>query len=180
MKYMLPKWQKSKEDLVREGVQQAYPRIWRYALSMTGARDRADDLVQTACLRAIERHHQFNKGTDVTKWLFRITHNLWISELRKENVRRGNGLVGIDAIDIQDPAQDIEIHIQQKELVDAVLQLPEAQRQTAILVYAEGFSYKDAAHILDIPVGTIMSRLAAARRTLTEQLRGGGVERYAG
>lgn len=172
-------WHKSKEDPVKQGVRENYTRIWRYALSMTGSRDQADDLAQAACLRAIERRHQFEVGTDVGRWLFRITHNLWISEIRRDKVRRGNGLIGIETVDIVDPSQDGHARLQHTELLEAVLHLPEAQRQTVALVYVEGFSYKDAAHILGIPRGTVMSRLAAARGTLTKKLRDVQGDRHA-
>lgn len=70
---------------------EVFPRIWRYAFSLTGSRDGADDLAQAACLRAIEKASQFKVGSHLDRWMFRITHNLWISELRKDRVRKGGG-----------------------------------------------------------------------------------------
>lgn len=148
-----------------------YPRVWRYALVLTAARDRADDLAQASCLRAMERHKQFEPGTDLARWLFRITHNLWVTELRKEKVRYGNGMGGVELADIIDTSQDIEKMGQHRELMEYVLLLPEAQRETVILVYVEGYSYKEVADILEIPIGTVMSRLAAARRSLTKRYK---------
>lgn len=155
----------------REAVATVYPRIWRYALALTGSRAEADDLAQTAALQAIERDDQFEPGTRLESWVFRITHNLWLSEIRRQKVRRGNGLVGIDLLEIADPGQIAEMKAERRELLQAVLTLPEAQRQTVVLVYVEGHSYREAAMILDLPVGTVMSRLAAARTNLAQKLR---------
>ncbi|MEO1346281.1 MAG: RNA polymerase sigma factor [Pseudomonadota bacterium] len=158
--------------IVRDGVADNYASIWRYALSLTGKRDHADDLAQAACLKAIENHWQFVPDTKIKNWLFRIAHNLWISELRRQKVRTGNGLVGIETAEIHDPRLDLYSQIENAELMAAVLGLPEAQRATSILVYAQGFSYSEAAEILDIPIGTVMSRLAAARKALALRLNG--------
>ncbi len=156
---------------LRKDLTQVFPRIWRYALTLTGSRADADDLAQSACLRAMEKAAQFDPDTHLDRWMFRITHNLWISELRRKKVRTGNGLIAIDAAEISDPSQDAEKGQERRELMQHVLHLPEAQRQTVILVYVEGYSYKDAAMILDIPVGTVMSRLAAARTVLAQKFR---------
>ncbi|MDB4224731.1 RNA polymerase sigma factor [Granulosicoccus sp.] len=156
---------------IRTELSSIYPRIWRYALVLTATRDRADDLAQAACLRAMERQKQFEPGTDLVRWVFRITHNLWINELRKEAVRRRNGLGGVELSDVIDTSQDIEKMGQQRELMEHVLHLPEAQRQTVVLTYVEGYSYKEVADILEIPIGTVMSRLATARKTLTKRYK---------
>jgi len=119
----------------------------------------------------MERQKQFEPGTDLARWVFRITHNLWITEVRKEKVRYGNGMGGVALTEIIDASQDIEKLGQQRELMEHVLLLPEAQRQTVVLTYVEGYSYKEVADILGIPVGTVMSRLAAARKTLTKRYK---------
>ncbi|WP_293572780.1 RNA polymerase sigma factor [Phaeobacter sp.] len=164
---------------MREGLAQVFPRVWRYALSLTGARAEADDLAQAACLRAMERADQFSADGHLDRWVFRIAHNLWVSEIRKQKVRRGNGLIGIEVADIVDPTQNAEMQQQRRELLQSVLHLPEAQRHTVILVYVEGYSYRDAAMILDVPIGTVMSRLAAARATLSNKFRAEEKERDA-
>ncbi len=156
---------------VRAGLPAVFPRIWRYALSLTGARERADDLAQAACLRAMEKAAQFEPGTQLDRWLFRITHSIWINEMRKEAVRRGGGLVAVEETDIADPSQNPEHDQLNREIRQQVLRLPEAQRQTVMLVYVEGYSYRDAAMILEIPLGTVMSRLATARATLGARFR---------
>lgn len=173
-------WKSSESgQSVREDLPKVFPHIWRYALSLTGTRERADDLAQAACLRAIERANQFEAGTKLDRWMFRITHNLWINELRKETVRRGGGLVAVEETDIADPNQDPESDVLGQEVRMSVMRLPEAQRQTVMLVYVEGYSYKDAAMILNIPIGTVMSRLATARATLGKKFRDRAGEKHA-
>lgn len=157
--------------VVRAGLPAVFPRIWRYALSLTGTRERADDLAQAACLRAMEKATQFEPGTRLDRWLFRITHTIWVNEMRKDAVRRGGGLIAVEEADIADPGQTPEQEVLGREIRQGVLRLPEAQRQTVMLVYIEGYSYRDAAMILDIPLGTVMSRLATARATLGAKFR---------
>ncbi|MEO1723876.1 MAG: RNA polymerase sigma factor [Pseudomonadota bacterium] len=151
---------------------QIFPRLWRYALALSGSRTEADELTQSACLRALERSAQFDPSTSLDKWVFRIIHNLWLSDRRRHKVRTGQGLVSIDVIDIVDPGLTADHHMERRELLQAILDLPEAQRQAAIIVYVEGYSYRDASMILGIPVGTVMSRLAAARNNLARQMGG--------
>ncbi|WP_238840790.1 RNA polymerase sigma factor [Roseobacter cerasinus] len=164
---------------ISAGLPAVFPRIWRYALTLTGARDRADDLAQTVCLRAMEKAEQFEPGSKLDRWLFRITHNIWVNELRKEAVRRGGGLVAVEEAEIADPRQNPEQDQIGRELRQSVLRLPETQRQTVMLVYIEGYSYRDAAEILDIPIGTVMSRLATARATLGVRFRDQEVPKHA-
>lgn len=148
------------------GLPEMLPRIWRYAFSLTGTRDGADDLSQAVGLRAIEQAAKFKPGTDLDRWLFRMTHNLWISELRRDRVRQQGGMTMVDVDEIPNRQQDPERSYDRRELLKSVLDLPEAQRVTVVLVYIEGYSYKDAAEILGIPIGTVMSRLATARASL--------------
>lgn len=169
---MLNRWRKpSAEEEVEAGLPAVFPRIWRYAFSLTGSRDGADDLAQAACLRAMEQASKFRPGTHLDRWLFRITHNLWISEIRKERVRKKGGMPMVDAADIPDPKQDPEREYDRAEIMKSVLDLPEAQKVTVVLVYVEGYSYKAAAEILDIPLATVMSRLATARANLGRKFR---------
>lgn len=133
---------------------------------LTGKQDRADDLVQSACLRALEKSEQFQPGSHFNRWMFKLTQRLWISEMRKETVRIGGGLAVLEEVPLQDEAPDPEKALLTREVVQRVMRLPEAQRATVLLVYVEGYTYREAADILDIPIGTVMSRLAAAREKL--------------
>ncbi|MEO0401594.1 MAG: RNA polymerase sigma factor [Pseudomonadota bacterium] len=147
-----------------------YPRLWRYAVSLTGRRDWADDLVQTACLRALDKADQFEPGTHLDRWLFRMTQRVWLNELRSRKVRTGGGLVPVEDIDLPDKSPGAETNILARDVLNRVNALPEAQRQSVVLVYVEGFSYKEAAEIMEIPIGTVMSRLAAARKRLNTDM----------
>jgi len=81
-------------------------------------------------------------------------------------VRLGNGVVLLDETELPTPAPGAEANIFAAEVLKGVMELPDAQRETLLLVYVEGFTYKEAAEILEIPIGTVMSRLAAARKKL--------------
>lgn len=151
---------------VRSGLEACLTRLWRYGLTLSGARDIADDLVQATCLRAIERADQFTPGTRLDRWLFSILRSIWLNEIRSRRIREGGGFVdAAEALTI-DGAREIETNILAAEVLTAIGRLPEAQRETVLLVYAEGYSYAEAAAALAIPIGTIMSRLASARAAI--------------
>jgi RNA polymerase sigma-70 factor, ECF subfamily len=153
---------------VRAGLEPSLARLWRYALVLSRARDVADDLVQATCLRAIERADQFVPGTRVDRWLFAILRSIWLNEIRSQRIREGGGFV--DAADAltTDGAREIEMNITAAAVLRAIDRLPEAQRETVLLVYGEGYSYAEAAAALGVPIGTIMSRLAAGRAALAK------------
>ncbi|MBX2854866.1 MAG: RNA polymerase sigma factor [Rhodobacteraceae bacterium] len=153
-------------DVVREGLEAVYPRLWRYCVVLTGRRDRADDVAQAACLRALEKAVLFAPESQLDRWVFRIAQRLWLNELRADAVRRGGGIAPIDSVDLIDPTPASETNIFARQVLDSVMALPEAQRITVLLVFVEGFRYREAAEILDIPIGTVMSRLTAARAKL--------------
>jgi RNA polymerase sigma-70 factor, ECF subfamily len=96
---------------------------------------------------------------------------VWLNELRSQAVRRGGGLVAVEDIDIEDRNPTPEANIFAREVLRALGGLPEVLRSTVLMVYGEGFSYREAADILDIPVGTVMSRLSAARQKLSTTLQ---------
>ena len=153
---------------VRAGLEPCLARLWRYALVLSRARDAADDLVQATCLRAIERADQFVPGTRVDRWLFAILRSIWLNEIRSQRIREGGGFVDAeDALTI-DGVREIEMNITASTVLRAISRLPEAQRETMLLVYSEGYSYAEAAAVLGVPIGTIMSRLAAGRAALAK------------
>lgn len=161
---------KSSSEEVRAALKPLYPRLWRYCRAVTGTNAGADDLAQAACLRAIDKADQFQPGTQVDRWVFKIAQSCWLNDLRAAKVRRGGGLVASEDIDIPDTRADTETNILAREVLGEVGRLPEAQRATVLLAYVEGYRYKEVAEILDIPIGTVMSRLAAARATLATRL----------
>lgn len=131
-------------------------------------RDVADDLVQSTCVRALERCAQVVDSTGVDRWLFSILHSLWVNELRAQHVRQGQGFVDVNELD--EPAEDFSFEDKHwhTQVMQRVKRLPEAQRNAVFLVYVEGFTYQEAAMTLSVPIGTIMSRLASARLTLAK------------
>lgn len=155
---------------VREGLPKVFPRLWRYALVLSSNRDTAFDLAQATCLRALENSEKFEAGSALDRWLFRIAHRIWLNELRATAVRRGGGLQPVEEIEIPDTNLSSETNIFISEVLTTVYELPEAQRVCVLLVYVEGFKYVEAAKILDIPIGTVMSRLAAARKTVSSKM----------
>lgn len=153
-----------------------FPRLWRYALVLTSNKDAANDLAQATCCRALEKADQFQAGSHLDRWVFTIAHRMWLNDLRANAVRRGGGLQAVEDIDLPDPSPDAETNYFAREVLQTVNALPEAQRATVLLVYVEGFKYAEAAKILDVPIGTIMSRLAAARKTVVAQMSNKGAK----
>jgi RNA polymerase sigma-70 factor (ECF subfamily) len=155
-------------DPVTEGIARELPRLWRYGLVLSGNRDTAEELVQATCVRALERPHQFVAGTRLDRWLVSILHSIWLNEVRSRKVRQGQGLVDADAVLVFDGLRQTETNILAGQVLREVQGLPEAQRETVYLVYVEGMTYREAAETLTVPIGTVMSRLAAARARLAQ------------
>jgi RNA polymerase sigma-70 factor, ECF subfamily len=155
---------------VRQGLDRLLPRLWRFCHVLTGDRAAAQDLAQAACLRALEREDQFVPDTRLDSWLFRIAQSVWFNTRRAERVRRGGGLVPAEEAGLIASGADAETNIYLSEVFSQVMALPEAQRATVLLVYVEGYSYQEAADLLGIPTGTVMSRLAGARDRLGRAL----------
>ncbi len=153
---------------VRLGLEPCLARLWRYALVLSSSRDAADDLVQATCVRAMERADQFAPGTRLDRWLFAILRSIWLNEVRARRIREGGGFVEAEQALTFDGAHDIEVNILTVEVLNALARLPEAQRETALMVYAEGCTYAEAAEVLDVPIGTVMSRLATVRTALAK------------
>ncbi len=150
------------------------PRLRRFARGLTGSAVEADDLVQAACERALSRAEQFQEGTRFDSWMFRIVQTIWIDQLRARNVRKEDGEVDGEKLGSDEAMRRVEARIALAEVRRAVSRLPIEQRTALLLVTVEGMSYKEAAEIVKVPVGTIMSRLARARVALQAQLDAGG------
>jgi RNA polymerase sigma-70 factor (ECF subfamily) len=159
------------ESDIRSGLTENLSRLWRYGLVLSHRRDVADDLVQQTCVRALERATQFQVGTRLDRWLFAILHSIWLNEIRSRRVREGQGFVDAEQALVVDGARETETHVMAAQVLRRVGALPDAQRAAVFLAYVEGLSYKEVAAVLDIPIGTVMSRLAAARATLAGNLK---------
>ena len=156
------------------------PRLRRFARGLAGSAAEADDLVQAACERALARSHQFQEGTRFDSWMFRIVQTIWIDQLRARDVRKEDSNVAEERLGTDAPQRGIEARIALAEVRRAVDRLPSDQRTTLMLVTVEGLSYKEAATVAGVPVGTIMSRLARARIALQQQLESGAGVRGSG
>ena len=159
------------EDLKAEMVA-LVPRLRRFAYALTGTKDEGDDLVQTACLKALERLDQYQTGTRFDSWMFRIVQTTWIDRVR--SVRRRGHTTDLDAI--PDPSDEgvgaklAETRLTLNRVRAIMADLPDAQRAVLALVAIDGFSYAEAAKILSVPVGTVMSRLARGRSRLIAEM----------
>lgn len=151
------------------------PRLWAFALRLTANQHDAEDLVQRACVRGLERAHQLQADTAPLSWMFSIVHSTWINELRARSVRSRSSMEWDDTFleTVEDPsARTPEQIVMNAQIVDAVQQLPEAQRVVMLLVAVEGLSYSETASALDIPIGTVMSRLSRARQAIGAKFSG--------
>ena len=156
----------SPQNTVREGMSAVYPRLWRYTVALTGGRNWGDDLAQTACLRALDKADQFEVGTYLDRRMFRMCQRVRLNE-----VGTGGGIMPVEEIDLADNSPGTEANILARQVLSNVNARPEAQRQPVLLVCVEGFSDKEAAEKMEIPVGTVTSRLAGVRKKLNTQTR---------
>ena len=157
---------------VRNEIAALLPRLRRFGRTLARHREDADDLVQIAVERALTRTEQWQPGTRLDSWMFRIMQNAWIDETRAR-ARRSQTFVaeeegehiGVSTTDAQIDAIAVR---------KAVAQLNDDQRAVIGLVLVEGLAYREAADVLGVPIGTLTSRLARAREALQALL--GGVE----
>lgn len=154
----------SPDDEIRAALGDLLPRLRRFARVITRNVVDADDLVQVAVEKALARAAQWRPGSRLDSWMFGIMKNAWIDELRARRRRErvhAPEEAGANVGDASAAARDIALSVQA-----AVARLPEEQRMAIALVLVEGLSYKDAAEILGIPIGTLTSRLARGRAAL--------------
>jgi RNA polymerase sigma-70 factor, ECF subfamily len=144
------------------------PRLRRFARTLARNVHDADDLVQLALERALARQAQLEPGAPLAAWVFGIMRNAWIDEARARGRRSRLFGPAESAHEVQDSAQGEPVDT--LAVHDALARLPEEQRSAVALVLVEGLSYKEAAHIMQVPIGTLTSRLARAREALQAQL----------
>lgn len=152
-----------------EKMQDYVTALRRYALVLTRNRDAAEDLVQETLVKAIAAADSWDRDSNLRVWLFRIMHNTHISTVRKAKVRDAAKPDLPEPVDRTDPT----LRVQLNQVLDALDQLPEAQRRPIVLIALQEMSYAEAASALDLPLGTLYSRLgrgrAALRRILDEK-----------
>jgi len=142
--------------------------IKRFCLSMTGTTADADDLLQLTVERLLERG--MPSDADVTRWTYRVCRNIWLDELRSRDVRSRYVQAEVAANgDLQEIESEALVTLELERANRAMSELPEEQRSVLLLVAVEGRSYAEVAEILDIPIGTVMSRVARARRAIADK-----------
>jgi RNA polymerase sigma factor (sigma-70 family) len=165
-------------DSVRRQITALLPRLRRFALTLTGKPTDADDLVQDTVERALRHLHQWESGTRLDSWMFRIAQNLFIDQVRSK--KRASAVMvssfeGAERVGF-DGTVRVEARIALTDTIAALATLPADQRSAIALVLIDGLSYRDAAQVLDIPIGTLTSRLARAREALAARVLGRKVE----
>jgi RNA polymerase sigma-70 factor (ECF subfamily) len=153
---------------VRLQIAALLPRLRRFGRALARTREDADDLVQVAIEKALTRTDQWEPGTRLDSWMFRIMQNAWIDEVRARQ-RRGETFVSGEETELLGAATS-DAQIDAVAVRRAVAQLNDDQRAVVGLVLVEGLSYEEAAGVLGVPVGTVTSRLARARERLQDML----------
>src|ERR1700723_452561 len=154
---------------IQEQIVALLPRLRRFARNLARNPHDADDVVQIAVERALTRLDQWRSDARLDSWMFKIVRNAWIDELRSRR-RRDKGFLAAEAGENVGEAT-MEREIERWSAEAALTRLPEDQRLAVSLVLVEGLSYKDAAEVLEMPVGTLWNRLAREREALQEMLR---------
>lgn len=146
------------------------PRLRRFALGLARSSDSADDLVQSACERVLSAAAAGEEIEQLSAFTYRTLRNLWLDRLRRRRTR-GDEVdpdgEGIDLVDLHASATP-ERRLVLRSVATALDSLPDDQRELMLLICVEELSYREAADVLGIPIGTVMSRLARARRRIAE------------
>ena len=141
---------------IRDRMVELLPRLRRFAYALTGSLDKADDLVQDTCARALANADQWQPGTRLDSWMYRIAQNLWFDRMRSQKVR--GEVVDVDtALDLagSDGRDVTENRLTLQVVAKSISKLPPDQQLVIAHVCIDGLSYKDAADALGIPIGTV-------------------------
>ncbi len=160
-------WRKRSLSNFGQALLEHAPALHRYARALTGDRSRADDLLQDCLERALAHMHQYQPGTNLKAWLFTIMHHLFVSELRSK--LRHPEAVTLTDLEVEAPNITTD-SATLDDLDTALARLPPDHRSVLMLVCVEGWGYQDAARILEVPLGTVMSRLHRAREAMRKHL----------
>lgn len=156
------------QEALIEDLENFIPRLRRYARSLAGEQSKADDLTQETLLRALDKLHQFQPGTNLLAWLFTIMRNTHLNGIRAAKFTKD-----ADPHEVQIPTQGNQIDsLALRELAGAIDTLPEDQRETLMLIGVEGLAYQEVAEIMGVPIGTVRSRLSRARAALKPLVEG--------
>lgn len=160
---------RSDNGALRQQIVSNIARLRRYAFALTGTVHDADDLLQTTVERVLRKGAP--KDAELVRWMFRVCKNIWIDEIRARRVR----VAAIESgkVEVAPPVDGERLVMGRLTLAQvngAMAQLADGQRSVLSLVALEGYTYRETAEILEMPIGTVMSRLARARRTLSKLL----------
>ncbi|MEO7805439.1 MAG: sigma-70 family RNA polymerase sigma factor [Steroidobacteraceae bacterium] len=158
-------------DVIKAGLIELLPRLRRFARSLTHSVHDSDDLVQTALERALLHHEQWRPDSKLDAWMFGIMKNAWIDEVRSRARRERVFAPEQAGLTVGD--RSAETQQQAMSLQSAMERLPDEQRIAVALVLVEGLTYKEAADVLEVPIGTLTSRLARGRDALAKLLAEG-------
>ena len=153
-------------------VEALIPRLRRFARALTGSREAAEDLTQDTLERAWAKRELWQAGTNLRAWLFAVMHNVFVNGTRR--VRPTESLDALAEVGAEraDDSAAAESALAMRQLREALLRLPDDQRQVVLLVGLEQLSYAEAAEVLGVPIGTVMSRLSRGRERLRQLLEG--------
>jgi RNA polymerase sigma-70 factor (ECF subfamily) len=156
-------------DMFATEAMQYIPRLRRYARALTGDASAADDLVQDALERALIKQNLWREGTDLRAWLFTVMHNVFVNQVRSAAFSR---TVQLDESMADRPQPQSTDRLEIRDLDVALQALPEEQRAVVLLVGLEQMTYDEAARVLEVPIGTVMSRLSRGRERLRRLMQG--------
>lgn len=145
------------------------PRLRRFAASLSRNVADGDDLLQAALERALKSRGHWQEGTRLDSWMYRIMRNIWIDEARARQRAAKTFAPEEDGVHVgHDGDRDIEASMELTNVTRAMARLPDEQREVIALVLVEGLAYKEASEVLNIPMGTLTSRLVRGRNALLE------------
>jgi len=145
------------------------PRLRRFAHALSRNPADADDLTQATIERALRSKAQWQAGTRLDSWLFRIMRNLWIDTVRSRSLKEKFEALAEELEKLgEDPRGAIEASLELQRVMAAMERLPDEQREVVALILIEGFGYRETAEMLDLPIGTVSSRLVRGRTALLE------------
>ena len=165
------------KESVRSEMVALLPRLRRFAIGLTGSVSDGEDLTQATYERALRFLHQWQAGTRLDSWMFRIARNAHLNELRARGVRtRHLRTVKVEDAAVVDGEREMEARLMLANVRRLLTRLPEEQRSALLMVAVEGFSYGETARVLELPVGTVTSRVARARLALKRLVDDGEME----
>jgi RNA polymerase sigma-70 factor (ECF subfamily) len=154
-----------------DGLTALLPRLRRFAHTLSRDAADADDLTQATVERALRSRAQWEPGTRLDSWVYRIMRNLWVDTIRSRGRREDLHVPVEEAERIgTDPRAGIEASIDLRNAMNAMQRLPDEQREIVALILIEGFGYRECSEILELPIGTVSSRLVRGRTALLKMM----------